>query len=120
PLARTEAVAQSYASSDYGMSVEPNKPSSAGEVQLFGSFGYIDSPSSREPRPSLIRRVSLVAVPLILLLATAAAIVILVPNLRQRYLPVRLASILGYKNEIIPMVSVQEYRISLDEKENSA
>jgi hypothetical protein len=114
PLPQTEPVGYSYSKS------KPDIPVSAGEVQLFGSFGYVETPSNTEPRQSTLRSLAWPIVCMVLLLGTAAAIVVYVPNLRTRFLPVRIASMLGYETNITPMVSIQEYRISLDEKENSA
>src|SRR5262249_50440709 len=60
-----------------------------------------------------------VMVPLALLVGTAMAMFVYVPGLRDK-LTVKVAAMFGLKSTTAPQVSIQEYQIALDEKENSA
>jgi hypothetical protein len=115
--ARTEAVPR--IDPNFTVLTEPVKSSSAGDFELFGFGGYVDKPALSEPPRSIWRSIALYSIPIILLLATSLLLIKYVPGLRDR-MPASIASLFGGRTNVLPQVSVQEYRTFYDEKENSA
>ncbi|KAF0221211.1 MAG: hypothetical protein FD167_5046, partial [bacterium] len=93
------------------------------EMPLFNSINKF-SYSAPEVKTTKAKVKSLVlwSVPLLVLLMASVSIVYMVPALREKVaekLPLNVASTLGLATKQISQVSIQEYRYSIDEKENT-
>ncbi|MCS6885799.1 MAG: hypothetical protein RMM17_05525 [Acidobacteriota bacterium] len=88
----------------------------ASNIVTFGGYYGL----TQEPKGRLLKGFLIFFVPLVLLLAALAAVFIYVPALRQK-LPQRIASLIGIKTSPqTPVATLQEYRVSVDPKENIA
>lgn len=118
PTLPTEAVRPGVVAGST-LKTEPVKaPFSAGEAQIGTFGGYYET--TPEPKESAIKGFLIFFIPLLLLVATLAGVFLYVPALREK-IPPRLASALRIKQAATtPVATLQEYRVSVDPKENIA
>lgn len=116
-----QASAQVEAKSD---DLEENKPNSQVEMPLFNSinkFSY--SGTEVKTTKGKIKSLVLWSMPIAILLAVFIGIIYIVPALREKVaskLPPNVASTLRLTSKQVSLVSIQEYRYSIDEKEKTA
>lgn len=94
------------------------KPVSAGETEIGTLGGYYET--KPEPKGSALKGFLIFFIPLLLLIAALVSVFLYVPALREK-IPPRLASALRIKQAATtPVATLQEYRVSVDPKENMA
>ncbi len=94
------------------------KPVSAGEAEIGTLGGYYET--KPEPEGSALKGFLIFFIPLLLLVAALACVFLYVPALREK-IPPRLASALRIRQAATtPVATLQEYRVSVDPKENMA
>ncbi|MEW6734509.1 MAG: hypothetical protein AB1489_24505 [Acidobacteriota bacterium] len=135
PTAPTEAVSlpsdrfamAASADSDWGVQSTPKavfeaKPA-VDDLPLFNSFSGYGERAPVVAKKSKAKTVALILLPILGLLGVLSGMAIYVPGINQRArakLPARLASLIGGKQDTAPQISIQEYRVILDDKENTA
>lgn len=98
--------------------IEPKAPVSAGEAEIGTFGGYYET--TPEPKGSALKGFLIFFIPLLILILALVSVFLYVPALREK-IPPRLASALRIKQAATtPVATLQEYRVSVDPKENIA